>query len=123
MESAAQIPDHELERWERETGEHRDNYPLDPDEYHAAVHSAATPPNHDHRLVLEIEVPGFYVEGNEAELAEEWGGTLLDVVTDEWMRSDVGLTLVSLPGEKNLNSDFEVHAMNGRIVGARIVGA
>lgn len=79
--------------------------------------TAATPS----RLVLEIEVPGFYVEGNEAEIAEEWGGTLLDVVTEEWMRSDVGLTLVSIPDEKSVNSDFEVHAMDGRIVGARIV--
>jgi|SRR5579884_738060 len=31
--SAAPIPVQELARWERETGEHRDNYPLDPDEY------------------------------------------------------------------------------------------
>lgn len=74
-----------------------------------------------HRLVLEIEVPGFYIEGTEQESADEHGMTLLDIVTEEWMREDVGLTLVSLPGEKNLNSDFEVHAMNGRIVGARIV--
>lgn len=31
--TVAQIPDEELERWERETGEHRDNYPLDSAEY------------------------------------------------------------------------------------------
>ena len=77
-----------------------------------------------YRLVLEIEVPEFYVDGTEEPLSgsgAEYGLTLLDVVREEWMREDVGLTFVSIPGEKNLNSDFEVHAMNGRIVGARIV--
>ncbi len=77
-----------------------------------------------HRLVLEIEVPDFYVDGTEEPLtgsAAEYGVTLLDVVTEEWMRADVGLTFVSIPGEKCLNSDSEVYAMNGRIVGARIV--
>jgi hypothetical protein len=29
----------------------------------------------------------------------------------------------SIPGEKEQNHDFEVHAMTGRIVGARIGGA
>ena len=75
-----------------------------------------------HRLVLEIEVPDFYVDGKTQESIDEFGdGDVLFTVTEEWMRADVGLTLVSIPGEKNLNSDFEVHAMNGRIVGARIV--
>ena len=32
---AARIPEEELARWERETGEHRDSYPLDRDEYWA----------------------------------------------------------------------------------------
>ncbi len=76
-----------------------------------------------HKLVLEIEVPGFYVDGTEEPLTgsgAEYGLTLLDIVTEEWMRPDVGLTLVSIPGEKTTNSDFEVHAMDGRIVGARI---
>jgi hypothetical protein len=36
-------------------------------------------------------------------------------------RPDVGLTFVTIPGEKEMNSDFEVKAMEGRIVGARIV--
>lgn len=74
-----------------------------------------------HRLVLEIEVPGFYVDGTEQEFADEHELDLLDIVTEEWMRPDVALGLCSIPGEKNLNSDFEVHAMDGRIVGARIV--
>lgn len=75
------------------------------------------------RLVLEIEVPEFYVDGSVQEFCDEHDLKLLDVVTEEWMREDVGLTFVSIPGEKNLSSDFEVHAMNGRIVGARIVSA
>ena len=74
------------------------------------------------RLVLEIEVPEFYVDGTELEFANEHDIALLDIVREEWMRcEDVGLTFVSSPSEKNMNDDFEVHAMNGRIVGARIV--
>lgn len=73
------------------------------------------------RLVLEIEVPGFYVDGTTQEFADEHDLTVFDIVTEEWMRRDVGLTLVSIPGEKCMNDDFEVHAMDGRIVGARIV--
>lgn len=73
------------------------------------------------RLVLEIEVPDFWVDGTTEQYAEEFGCEIVDIVKDEWMREDVGLTFVSIPGEKEMNSDFEVHAMNGRIVGARIV--
>lgn len=75
-----------------------------------------------HKLILEIEVPQFYADGTTQEAADEWyDGNVLPIVTEEWMREDVGLTLVSIPGEKNLDSDFEVHAFDGRIVGARIV--
>ena len=38
-EGTTPIPEEELARWERETGEHRDSYPLDPDEYWAGVSS------------------------------------------------------------------------------------
>jgi hypothetical protein len=34
------------------------------------------------------------------------------------MRQEVGITLVSIPGEKCTSDDFEVHAYTGRIVGA-----
>lgn len=78
-------------------------------------------PDTGHRLVLEIEVPEFYVDGTEQEFADEHELTLFDIATEEWMRPDVGVTFVSIPGEKNLSSDFEVHAMDGRIVGVRIV--
>jgi hypothetical protein len=46
-------------------------------------------------------------------------------VLEEWMRAEVGITLVSIPGEKCMSDDFEVHAYTGRIVGAetRDIGA
>lgn len=75
-----------------------------------------------YRLVLEIAVPGFWVDGTTQEAADEWyDGDVTPIVLEEWMRADVGLTFVSIPGEKELNSDFEVHAMNGHIVGAKVV--
>jgi hypothetical protein len=77
-----------------------------------------------HKLILEIEVPTFWVDGTTQEAADEWyKGDILPIVTEEWMRPEVGITLVSIPGEKEMNGDFEVHAMDGRIVGARIVVA
>jgi hypothetical protein len=78
-------------------------------------------PDTGHRLVLEIEVPEFYVDGTEQAFADEHDLSLLDIATEEWMRPDVGLTFVTIPGEKEMNSDFEVKALEGRIVGARIV--
>lgn len=79
-------------------------------------------------LVLHIAVPGFYADDlpqlaaelsslHERELTPD---DYLDVVTEEWMRREVGLTLVSLPGEKSTNDDFEVHSYDGRIVGAEV---
>jgi hypothetical protein len=72
------------------------------------------------RLVLEIEVPEFNVEGAQ-EAADEWaGGDLLSIVTEEWMREDVIVVANDIPGEKNQNHEFEIYALAGRIVGARI---
>lgn len=80
----------------------------------------------DKRLVLHIEVPGFtaddldacavHVSGNNPPTAED----RLFVVVEEWMREEVGITLVSRPGEKEMADDFEVHAYTGRIVGAEV---
>ncbi len=70
------------------------------------------------RLVLEIEVPEFNVEGAQ-EAADEWNEG--NILIEEWMREDVVLALVSIPGEKSMNHEFELHGMAGRIVGARIV--
>jgi hypothetical protein len=73
------------------------------------------------RLILEIEVPEFNVDGAQ-EAANEWyDGDILPIVTEEWMRDDVIVVANDIPGEKNQNSDFEIHALVGQIVGARIV--
>jgi hypothetical protein len=75
-------------------------------------------------LVLHVEVPGVWADDLPESAAELAGGfaptaqDYLDVITEEWMRQEVGLTIVTLPGEKSMNDDFEVHAYTGRIVGA-----
>jgi hypothetical protein len=77
-------------------------------------------------LVLHIEVPGVWADdlpASAAEIAhsdEPTSEDYLFVVTEEWMREEVGLTIVTLPGEKNTNDDFEIHAYTGRIVGASV---
>jgi hypothetical protein len=77
-------------------------------------------------LVLHIEVPDVYADDLE-ESAAAWADDepptaedYLNVVTEEWMRPEVGLTVVTIPGEKNTNDDFEVHAYIARIVGAEL---
>lgn len=72
------------------------------------------------RLVLEIEVPDFSVEGTQEFVDSFPDFSVLDVVTEEWMRPEVGVTFVTLPGEKSMNHDFEVVSRVCRIVGARI---
>jgi len=75
-------------------------------------------------LVLHVEIPGFYADDLDecaalyAEPEAPGPRERLDVVIEEWMRAEVGITLVSLPGEKCMNDDFQVHAYTGRIVGA-----
>jgi regulator of replication initiation timing len=76
-------------------------------------------------LVLHVTVPGFHADdlNNRAkELADgcPTAEDRLEVVLEEWMREEVGITLVSLPNEKNMNDDFEIHAYTGRIVGAEL---
>lgn len=75
-------------------------------------------------LVLHVEVPGVYADDLE-ESAAAWADgesptaeDFLNVVVEEWMRPEVGLTVVTIPGEKSTNDDFEVHAYTARIVGA-----
>lgn len=73
------------------------------------------------RLVLEIEVPDFNVEGaQEAIENDDWGITLYDIVTEEWMRPNVVVVANDIPGEKCQNHEFEIHSLAGRIVGARL---
>lgn len=77
-------------------------------------------------LVLHVTVPGFYADDLDdcaKEYADEEEPTArerLEVVLEEWMREEIGITLVSLPGEKSMSDDFEVHAYTGRIVGAEL---
>lgn len=77
------------------------------------------------KLILQIEVEGFNADDLD-ELAEIWADgepgdrarERLHVVTEEWVRPDVSLTLVTIPGDKCMNDDFTVVAFNGRIIGA-----
>lgn len=77
-------------------------------------------------LVLHIEVPGVYADDLPASAAllaapdEPGPDDYLFVVTEEWMRKEVGLTIVTLPGEMSMSDDFEVHSYNGRVVGAEV---
>ena len=74
-----------------------------------------------HRLVLEIAVPDFYVDKDDVENINEYAeGDVLFVVTEEWIRSEVGLTFMTRPGEKMMNDDFEVICRTCEIVGARL---
>jgi hypothetical protein len=76
-------------------------------------------------LVLHVTVPGFYADDLDTcarVVADGDPGPddRLEVVLEEWMREQVGITLVSLPGEKSTGDDFEVHAYTGRVVGAEL---
>lgn len=82
-------------------------------------------PNPTKVLILHIEVPGIWADdlpSAAAEIALSTVATPEDyrLVVTEWMREEVGLTLVTLPGLGEMNEDFEVHAYTGRIVGAEV---
>lgn len=49
------------------------------------------------RLILEIEVPDFNVDGTQEAADEFLAGDVLAIVTEEWMREEVGVTFVTLP--------------------------
>lgn len=73
-------------------------------------------------FVLHVAIPDFWgddLEENAAALLEEGEAPTAEdrlmVVTEEWMRSEVGITLVSLPTEMD---EPEVHSYVGTIVGA-----
>lgn len=76
-------------------------------------------------LVLHVTVPGFWADdlddcAAEIAITTPTAQDRLDVVLEEWMRPEVGITLVSRPGEKSANGDFELHAYTGRVVGAEL---
>jgi hypothetical protein len=80
------------------------------------------------RLRLTIEVDGVWADDldetaammSSPEPPTPWHR--LYVVTEEWMRPEVILTLCTYPGEKCQNHEFEMVARNARIVGAEAVG-
>jgi hypothetical protein len=89
------------------------------------LHTRAGQPKPTKVLILHIEVPGVWADDLPQSVAEIADGEptpedYLFVVTEEWTREQVGLTIVTLPGEKNTNDDFEVHAHTGRVVGAQV---
>jgi hypothetical protein len=78
------------------------------------------------KFILTIEVDGF-----NADDLDEYAGYIAEpdppdaddrlfVVTEEWIRPDVTITVCTLPGDKCMNSDFELVAFSGRIIGAEI---
>jgi hypothetical protein len=83
-----------------------------------------TEPQQTRHLVLHVEIPGFWADDLDqcaAHLSEPdppGPDDRLFIVTEEWMREEVGITLVSIPGEKCMSDDFEVRAYTGRIIGA-----
>lgn len=84
------------------------------------------PPKPTKTLVLHIAVPDYWADDLEDSAAEFAEGEVtpedrLDIVLDEWMRPEVGLTLVGIPGDKCMNDDFEVGAFNGRVVGVEVI--
>lgn len=85
-------------------------------------------PEQKKALVLHIEVPDIYAD-DLPDLAAIWAEGLedhpieehmRDVVLYEWFRDRVVLGLVTIPGDKCTNDEFEVLAREGRIVGASV---
>lgn len=77
-------------------------------------------------LRLTVEVPGLWADDLDEHAAMYADGAptardRLDVVLEEWMRPDVGLTIVTIPGDKCMSDDFEVHAYTCTVVGAEAV--
>ena len=75
---------------------------------------------------VTIEIPEVYAD-DLREAAELWADgepvipdDYLSVVLQEWMRPEVGLTIVTIPGDKSMRDDFEIHAYTGRIVAAGV---
>jgi hypothetical protein len=78
-------------------------------------------------LRLTIEVPQFHAD--DLDDCAKWvsepdppdADDRLYVVTEEWMRAEVVLTVCTIPGEKCTNDDFEMVPFHGRIVAADVV--
>lgn len=79
------------------------------------------------RLRLTIDIDEFWADDldeSASYMSEPKPPTAEDrlyVVTEEWMRPRIVLTVNSIPGPKCMNDDFELHALTGTIVGAEAV--
>lgn len=82
-------------------------------------------PERTYDLVLHIRIPTIFADDliehariyfNLDDDIEPTPKQMAEVVLAEWMRPDVGITFVTLPGE----DDFMVVAAEGRIVGAEV---
>lgn len=79
------------------------------------------------KLRLTIEVDDIWADDLD-ESAAMWAAPeppgpkdRRNVVTEEWMRPEVILTICTYPGEKSMNDDFEMVPYRARIVGAEAV--
>ena len=84
------------------------------------------PPSPKKRLRLTIEVDEFNADDlndlvEEFDTNEDPAYTRLYIVTEEWVRPEVTLTLCTIPGDKCTRDDFEMVPFTGRIVAAEAV--
>ena len=85
--------------------------------------------NDKRMLVLHIALPEIYADDLDERISlwmmdddtKPTARDLADMITEELMRDRVGVTLVTLPGEKCLNSEFDVVSYTGTIVGAETI--
>ena len=83
------------------------------------------------KLILHIELPEIWVDDLEENLhiwmmdgqdkTEPTARDMSDMITTELMRDRAGVTLVTMPGEKCMNHEFDVISYTGTIVGAEVV--
>lgn len=83
----------------------------------------------DRTLVLHIAIPGVNIDDwddlvsyarMDTDDVEPTAADMGEVFTMEAIRSEVGITIVTLPGEKNMNDDFSVHSFDGQVIGASL---
>ncbi len=84
----------------------------------------------DRTLVLHIALPGVNIDdwGDVVEFEFDYldrepnAKEMADSYTTHAFREEVGVTLVTIPGEKCMNHEFDVLSFNGRIVGIETIG-
>ena len=79
-------------------------------------------------LILHVAVPDVNIDDWDelVEMEQELRGNeptakqMGSVLITESIREEVGITLVTIPGEKSMKHEFDVFSFNGRIVGAAV---